>query len=235
MDVPFVETTLSSSLFPLSLEEGETSRSYTLVDSWHAGEGEEGKKRPCKDDFSSLAFVPPGEGIPPTLSTTSYLSNDLEILAEPFFCPSAIQIPNYLRSRRSTFNTGRENTYITFVIGGEDEWLSTVAIGGRRCRHFREHPRIHSIRARWNSFPFSLVQGRLIKGANQNIGLAIGNQSSIRSILIKGDWQIESYYETIIKNYSIVSDDWRSLLQIFIVRYKILNIYFPFATTRWCT
>lgn len=83
MDVPFVETTLSSSLFPLSLEEGETSRSYTLVDSWHAREGEEGKKRPCKDDFSSLAFVPPGEGIPPTLSTTSYLSNDLEILAEP--------------------------------------------------------------------------------------------------------------------------------------------------------
>lgn len=29
VDVPFVETTLSSSLFPLSLEEGETSRSYT--------------------------------------------------------------------------------------------------------------------------------------------------------------------------------------------------------------
>lgn len=83
VDVPFVETTLSSSLFPLSLGEGETSRSYTLVDSWHAGEGEEGKKRPCKDDFSSLAFVPPGEGTPPTLSTTSYLSNDLEILAEP--------------------------------------------------------------------------------------------------------------------------------------------------------
>lgn len=82
-------------------EEGETSRSYTLVDSWHAGEGEEGKKRPCKDDFSSLAFVPPGEGIPPTLSTTSYLSNDLEILAEP---PPVFLPPRY--KYRITFVPG---------------------------------------------------------------------------------------------------------------------------------
>lgn len=121
VDVPFVETTLSSSLLflPSSLrEEGETSQ--TLVACRGRGEGEGlWKKCPCKGDFSSLVFVPSEEGIPPFpllaiyLTTTKFLRNR--------FSPSAIQTANYLRSRRSTFNTGRENTYITFVIGGEDE------------------------------------------------------------------------------------------------------------------
>lgn len=121
VDVPFVETTLSSSLFlPPSLEEeGETSQ--TLVAS--AGEEEEGKvcgksvrvkaifrrsfsfhSRKEYHSFLLLAIY---------LTTTKFLRNR--------FSPSAIQTANYLRSRRSTFNTGRENTYITFVIGGEDE------------------------------------------------------------------------------------------------------------------
>lgn len=129
MDVPFVETTLSSSLFLLSSlrEEGETSQ--TLVAS--AGEKEEGKA--CGKSVRvkaifrrSFSFHPRKEYHPfhlllaIYLTTTKFLQNR--------FSPSAIQTANYLRSRRSTFNTGRENTYITFVIGGEDEWLSTVAV-----------------------------------------------------------------------------------------------------------
>lgn len=86
VDVPFVETTLSSSLLflPPSLgEEGETSQ--TLVACRGRGEGEGlWKKCPCKGDFSSLVFVPSEEGIP-LFPTISYLSNDHEILAEPFF------------------------------------------------------------------------------------------------------------------------------------------------------
>lgn len=86
VDVPFVETTLSSSLLflPSSLrEEGETSQ--TLVACRGRGEGEGlWKKCPCKGDFSSLVFVPSEEGIP-LFPTISYLSNDHEILAEPFF------------------------------------------------------------------------------------------------------------------------------------------------------
>lgn len=86
VDVPFVETTLSSSLLflPSSLrEEGETSQ--TLVACRGRGEGEGlWKKCPCKGDFSSLVFVPSEEGIP-CFPTISYLSNDHEILAEPFF------------------------------------------------------------------------------------------------------------------------------------------------------
>lgn len=87
VDVPFVETTLSSSLFlPSSLrEEGETSQ--TLVAS--AGEEEEGKA--CGKSVRvkaifrrSFSFHPRKEGIP-LFPTISYLSNDHEILAEPFF------------------------------------------------------------------------------------------------------------------------------------------------------
>lgn len=86
VDVPFVETTLSSSLLflPSSLrEEGETSQTLVACRGRGGGEGL-WKKCPCKGDFSSLVFVPSEEGIP-LFPTISYLSNDHEILAEPFF------------------------------------------------------------------------------------------------------------------------------------------------------
>lgn len=86
VDVPFVETTLSSSLLflPPSLgEEGETSQTLVACRGRGGGEGL-WKKCPCKGDFSSLVFVPSEEGIP-LFPTISYLSNDHEILAEPFF------------------------------------------------------------------------------------------------------------------------------------------------------
>lgn len=123
VDVPFVETTLSSSLLflPPSLgEEGETSQ--TLVAS--AGEEEEGKA--CGKSVRvkaifrrSFSFHPRKEYHPFHLLLAIYLTTTKFLRNR--FSPSAIQTANYLRSRRSTFNTGRENTYITFVIGGEDE------------------------------------------------------------------------------------------------------------------
>lgn len=86
VDVPFVETTLSSSLFlPPSLrEEGETSQ--TLVAS--AGEEEEGKV--CGKSVRVKAIFRRSFSFHPRKEYHSFLllaiySNDHEILAEPFF------------------------------------------------------------------------------------------------------------------------------------------------------
>lgn len=143
-------------------EEGETSQ--TLVAS--AGEEEEGKA--CGKSVRvkaifrrSFSFHPRKEYhafllLAIYLTTTKFLRNR--------FSPSAIQTANYLRSRRSTFNTGRENTYITFVIGGEDEWLSTVAV-------FASYNSFNSGKMKFFRPLFlslSLVQARLIEGTDEN-------------------------------------------------------------------
>lgn len=133
---------------------------------WHAGEEEEGKA--CGKSVRVKAIFRRSFSFHPRKEYHSFLLLAIYLTTTKFlrnrFSPSAIQTANYLRSRRSTFNTGRENTYITFVIGGEDEWLSTVAVfasynlfNSGKMKFFR--PLFLSL---------SLVQARLIEGTDEN-------------------------------------------------------------------